>query len=444
MRTRRTSAPLWYDLAWRCLAPFALLKLWWRGIREPGYREHIGERFGRYRPLPDATPVIWVHAVSVGETRAAQPLIAALRRDFPTHRIVMTVMTAAGRATSGSLYGDSVTRAWLSYDTTANVDRFLDWCKPRFGILMETELWPNHVLRAAARGVPMFVVNARMSEKSARGYARFGALTADVLGALRGIAAQGSGDADRLRSLGASAVTVTGNLKFDAVVPEAAVTNGQALRAMLGTSRPVWVAGSTRDGEEAMLLDAMHERSVARGLDGIPRPSTVPIPSSISGTLAVIVPRHPQRFDEVFALIEKRGLKVIRRSENRAVPPDVTVVVGDSMGEMLAYYAAADVAFVGGSLLPLGGQNLIEPLVVGTPVVIGPSSYNFADVTRHAVDAGAAVQCADAQSAIEVIERLLGDRPSRNIMAAAARHLLDEHRGATGRTMNYLKERLGA
>ena len=410
-----------------------MLKLWWRGIREPGYRHHIGERFGRYPALPDARPVIWVHAVSVGETRAAQPLIAALRRDFPDHRIVMTMMTAAGRATSESLYGDAITRAWLSYDTTTNVDRFLDWCNPCFGILMETELWPNHVLRASSRGVPMFLVNARMSEKSTRGYARFGALTADVLGALRGIAAQGNGDAERLRALGAldaSQITVSGNLKFDVVVPEAAVAKGRALRAMFGASRAVWVAGSTRDGEEAMLLDALLGRRVD------------PTSASTPDPLLVIVPRHPQRFDEVVSLLQKRGLHVIRRSENRVVPPDVEFVVGDSMGEMLAYYAAADIAFIGGSLLPLGGQNLIEPLAVGTPVVIGPSSYNFADVTRHAVNAGAAIQCADSGSVIDAVQKLLVDRESRETMAAAARRLLDDHRGATERTMNYLKERL--
>ena len=333
-RPRRTSAPLWYDIAWRCLAPFALVKLWWRGIREPGYRKHIGERFGRYAPLPDAQPVIWVHAVSVGETRAAQPLITALRRDFPEHRIVMTMMTAAGRATSEALYGDTVTRAWLAYDTTTNVDRFLDWCRPRFGILMETELWPNHVLRASAREVPMFLVNARMSEKSARGYARFGALTADVLGALRGIAAQGTGDAERLRSLGAldaSAISVSGNLKFDVAVPEAAVAKGRTLRAMFGVSRPVWVAGSTRDGEEQMLLDAMQldaipgRRADSRPLEAMPSGSDAATSPLICHPLLVIVPRHPQRFDEVVALIRKCGLNVIRRSENRALPSDVDV-----------------------------------------------------------------------------------------------------------------------
>ena len=252
-------------------------------------------------------------------------------------------------------------------------------------------------------------------------------------------------------------------MKFDVAVSETAVAKGHALRAMFGVSRPVWVAGSTREGEEEMLLDAMqlderqrdatlhnatlHNAITDRHADS--RPPDAPPSGSDAATsplirhpLLVIVPRHPQRFDEVVALVRKRGLNVIRRSENRVVPADVDVVVGDSMGEMLAYYAAADVAFIGGSLLPLGGQNLIEPLAVGTPVVIGPSSYNFAEVTRHAVAAGAAVQCPDAGSVIDVVSKLVEDPLSRETMRAAARRLLEEHRGATERTMNYLKGRL--
>ena len=425
----KKAAPLWYDVLWWCLLPFAVLRLWWRGIREPGYRQHIGERFGHYgahAPGIDESPVIWIHAVSVGETRAAQPLVAALRREYPDHRIVLTAMTAAGRATSESLYGDTVTRAWLPYDTRAFADRFLDRFSPRFGILMETELWPNLVLRATARGLPMFLCNSRMSAKSARGYARLAALTADVLRALHGIAAQSKGDADRLIALGAVEVRVTGNVKFDVDIPDAAIAKGQALRALFGSSRPIGVAGSTRDGEEAILLDALAKHRLA------------------ADALLVIVPRHPQRFDDVAALIERRGLRVARHSENRAVPPDVGIVVGDSMGEMLAYYAAADVAFIGGSLLPLGGQNLIEPLAVGTPVVIGPSSYNFSEVTQQAVASGAVIQCADADSTIAEVARLLIDRTAREGMAGAAKRLLDEHRGATGRTIADLGERLAA
>ena len=420
----RRSAPLWYEAAWALLLPPALLRIWGRGIREPGYRRHVAERFGRYAPLPDRSPVIWVHAVSVGETRAAQPLIAALRRNHPDHRIVLTVMTASGRATSEALYGDTVTRVWLPYDTGAFVERFLDWCRPRFGMLMETELWPNLVLRATARGIPMFLVNARMSEKSARGYRRFERVARDTLRALRGIAAQSDADADRLRALGALDVRVTGNVKFDVTVPEEAIAKGRALRALFGDQRSVWVAGSTRDGEETILLDALARHSLS------------------ASALLVIVPRHPQRFEEVVALVERRGLPVVRRSDNRPVPSDVTIVVGDSMGEMLAYYVAGDVAFIGGSLLPLGGQNLIEPLAVGTPVVIGPSSFNFSEVTKQAVVSGAAVQCVDADAVIASVATLIDRHSSRHAMLAAAAKLLDEHRGATARTIAYVRERL--
>lgn len=417
---------MWYEVLWRLALPFALARLWWRGIREPGYRRHIGERFGRHAPLPDAKPVIWIHAVSVGETRAAQPLIARLQQDFPQHQILLTAMTAAGRATSEAVYGDKVTRAWLPYDTASAVERFLDWCRPQFGVLMETELWPNLILRARARGVPVFLANARLSEKSARGYARLPTITARVLRALAGIAAQAPSDAERLIALGATNVAVTGNLKFDMTIPEAALEQARVLRAMFGAGRPLWVAGSTRDGEEALLLDAM---ALARA-------------SLPTDALLLIVPRHPQRFDDVARLLERRGVRYARRSDGMPLAADVAVVVGDSMGEMFAYYGAADVAFIGGSLLPLGGQNLIEPLAVGTPVVIGPSSYNFSEATREAVAHGVARQCADASAVLDAVAALLRDADARARMRAAARSLLEAHRGATERTARWIEDQL--
>ena len=250
-------APLWYELLWRLALPFALMRLWWRGRKEPGYRRHVGERLGRYQRLPDARPAIWIHAVSVGETRAAEPLVAALRESYPDHRLVLTHMTAAGRATGQALFGDRVTQAYFPYDTSFGASRFLEWCRPRFGLLMETELWPNMILRAAARGIPLFLVNARMSEASARGYGRLARMSRNMLQALAGVAAQAAADAERLTRLGARRVAVTGNVKFDVAVPDTTAERGRALRRLFGESRPVWVAGSTRDGEEALLLAAL-------------------------------------------------------------------------------------------------------------------------------------------------------------------------------------------
>jgi 3-deoxy-D-manno-octulosonic-acid transferase len=419
-------APLWYELLWRLALPLALLRLWWRGMKEPGYRRHVGERFGRYPALPDARPAIWIHAVSVGETRAAEPLVAALRDRYPDHRLVLTHMTAAGRATGQALFGDGVTQAYFPYDTSFGAGRFLDWCRPRFGLLMETELWPNMILRAAAHGVPLFLVNARMSEKSARGYGRLARLSRNMLQALAGVAAQTAADAERLTRLGANQVAVTGNVKFDVAVPDATVERGRTLRRLFGELRPVWVAGSTREGEETLLLAAL---------------ARTPLPPD---ALLVIVPRHPQRFDAVAELLEQRGLQFVRRSSGQPVPAGISIVLGDTMGEMPACYAAADVAFIGGSLLPLGGQNLIEPLAVGTPVLIGPSTFNFAEVARDALARGAACQGADADAIVVEAAALLRDPEMRARMTAAGTTLLAAHHGATRRTLDWMAARLAA
>lgn len=419
-------APLWYELLWRLALPLALLRLWWRGRREPGYRLHVGERLGSYPALPDARPVIWIHAVSVGETRAAEPLVAALGDLHPGHRLVFTHMTAAGRATGQALFGDRVTQAYFPYDTSFGTSRFLDWCHPHFGLLVETELWPNVILRAAARGIPLFLVNARMSEKSALGYARFARMSRNTLRALAGVAAQTAMDAERLAGLGASRVTVTGNIKFDVAVPDTAVERGRELRSLFGESRPVWVAGSTRDGEETLLLAALERASLP------------------TDTLLVLVPRHPQRFEAVAELLGRRGLQFVRRSDGQPVPAGIFIVLGDTMGEMLAYYAAADIAFIGGSLLPLGGQNLIEPLAVGTPVLIGPSTFNFAEAAREALARGAARQAADADAIAVEAAALLRDPEMRARMRAAGIDLLAAHRGATTRTLDWIAAQLEA
>jgi 3-deoxy-D-manno-octulosonic-acid transferase len=415
-----------YTLLWYAALPLLPLRLWWRGRREPGYRRHIGERFGWYAadaPRPRGE-VYWVHAVSLGETRAAEPLVRRIARERPGATIVLTSMTATGREAGRAFGDDRVVQAWLPYDVPFAARHFLERFSPRAGLLMETELWPNLVHACGKRGVPLFLVNARMSERSAAGYARLGSLTRPMIGALAGVAAQTRADAERLGALGATDVTVTGNLKFDVAVPDATVERGAALRARLGRDRPVWLAASTRDGEESLLLDAM-----ANG--------TLP-----ANALLLLVPRHPQRFDEVFALVRARGLACARRSGEGSIDATTRVVLGDTMGEMPAYCAAADVAFVGGSLLPLGGQNLLEPIAVGVPTLVGPHTFNFADATERAVEAGAARRVEDADALVREVDRLLRDPAQRAAMRAAAATFMAAHRGAADRLWGWLAPRL--
>ncbi len=415
-----------YTLLWYLVLPLTPLRLWWRGRREPGYRAHRGERYGRYDPRVAAPggDVIWVHAVSVGETRAAAPLIERLRREHPAVTVLLTCMTATGRETGRALYGDTVVQAWLPYDVPFAVRAFLDRFRPRAGLLLETELWPNLIAEARTRGTEMFLVNARMSEQSAAGYARFASLTAPMLKTLSGVAAQTPGDAARLSLLGAHDVATTGNLKFDVPIPPETLALGRELRVRFGGERPVWIAASTRDGEEALLLDALAH-------------SPMPL-----GMLTVIVPRHPQRFAEVAALLRSRGLPFVRRSDAGAVPADIAFVLGDSMGEMLAYYAAADVAFVGGSLLPLGGQNLIEPIAMGVPTLVGPHTFNFAEAAVQAIAAGAAARVTDADALVIAVTALLTDPAGRAVMSDKARAFHAAHRGAADRLWTWLAPRL--
>ena len=412
-----------YGLALALALPIIPLRLWWRGRKEPGYRKNVAERFGRYAVRADK-PVIWLHAVSLGETRAAQPLVRALAERYPDHELLVTQMTATGRAAAESLYGETALIAFLPYDYPFAVSRFFDHFRPRLGVLMETEVWPNLLRAANERGVPTLLANARLSEKSAHGYARIASLAREAFGNLTVAAAQGEADAARLRDLGVKDVEVTGNMKFDTTPTLAALDLAKDFRERYGDRRVLLLA-STREGEEPLLLDAIG-------------------PVLPGATLVVVVPRHPQRFDEVAGMLAKRGLAFVRRSEDRAVPPDVRFVLGDSMGEMAAYYASCDVAFIGGSLLPFGAQNLIEACAVGAPVIIGPSTFNFAHATELAIEAGAAVQVSDAAEVVTVASRLLADSARLEAMAAAGRSFSAAHRGATARTMAIVERLLGA
>jgi 3-deoxy-D-manno-octulosonic-acid transferase len=413
-----------YSLLVCALLPWAVLHLLWRARRQPAYLHYWKERFGIFTAVAPG-PTIWIHAVSVGETRAAQPIVAALREKFPAHRIVFTHMTPTGRETSVALFGDTVGRVYLPYDTPWAVARFLRWLQPEFGLIMETELWPNLIAACRKHDIPMHLVNARLSERSARRYARFPRLTAEALAALSTVCAQSPADAERLRQLGATDVTVTGNVKFDIDVPAAQLALGQQLRARCG-ERQCWLAASTREGEEKLILDAWRkvgsDRRESPSRDG----STV---------LLIIVPRHPQRFDEVAQLATAMGFAVQRRAENADVLPTTEVLIGDSMGEMFAYYAMADLAFVGGSLLDYGSQNLIEPCAVGTPVLVGPSTRNFAEAAAGATACGAALAIQDAEMLVSTALRLLAAPAELQRMGTAGREFAARHRGATARTL---------
>jgi len=415
---------LLYSFMWWLALPLVLGRLWWRGRREPGYRTHLGERLGFHGHKLERRLTIMVHAVSVGETRAAEPLVEALLAARPDCRILLTHMTPTGRATGRSLFGkhgERVLQSFLPYDTGFMVGRFLRHFEPAICILMETEVWPNLIHGCAAHGVPVALVNARLSERSLRRGRKIGSLMTDAARAISLVAAQTEADAARIASLGAPNVAVTGSIKFDVVPPQAALDTGAMLRARFA-HRPVFLCASTREGEEALILDAF------KAMDARP-----------AGMLLVLVPRHPQRFDEVARMVVERGLSLARRS---ALPDrvDADVMLGDSMGEMFAYYAACDCAFIGGSLLPLGGQNLIEACALGRPVLVGEHTFNFLQATEEAVAAGGALRVPDAAALLHAAAGLLDDADRRAAIGAQALAFAARHRGATLRTVELLQQ----
>ncbi|MFJ3044275.1 lipid IV(A) 3-deoxy-D-manno-octulosonic acid transferase [Herbaspirillum chlorophenolicum] len=415
---------LLYSALWWFAMPLVLLRLWRRGRKEPGYRQHVGERLGFYPRLSDPAPrFIWVHAVSVGETRAAEPLIDALLREYPQHSILLTCMTATGRATGAQLFGRHgvrVLQSFLPYDTGWMCARFLRHFRPDACILMETEVWPGLIAQCQRHDVPVMLANARLSERSLRRGRRFAALLRPAAEAIACVGAQSEADAQRLRAFGARHVEVTGSLKFDVQPPADVVERGLAWRRAVG-GRKVLLCASTREGEEQLILDALGK------LDKV-------------DWLTVIVPRHPQRFDEVATMMRAQGLSMRRRSElgDDFQVDGVSAVLGDSMGEMFAYYAVCDVALIGGSLLPLGGQNLIEAFALGKPVLIGPHTFNFQVITEEAVAAGAALRVADAEAGLCAAGGLMSDKALLAAAGDEATRFVAQHQGATAATMRML------
>jgi 3-deoxy-D-manno-octulosonic-acid transferase len=404
---------IFYRLAWAIVLPLALARLIIRSIKVPLYRADLSQRFGGGNV--SAQSPIWIHAVSVGETRAAQPLVLALQARFPTCPILLTQTTATGRETARTLFGPSVERVWLPWDAGWCMRRFLSRRRPLLCILLETELWPTLIAECNRRHIPVVLANGRLSRRSAKRYARWPSISLPMLCRLTQVAAQTKSDAVRFRALGAVNVTVTGNLKFDNLPLPEKQSLGLNWRTALNGRRTVLLA-STRAGEEALLLDAFHSRLAP-------------------DVLLILVPRHPDRFDQVAAELEARGLSFARRSGGRLPDPRCRVWLGDSMGEMFAWYTLADVAVIGGSWLPLGGQNLIEACAAGSPVIVGRHTFNFAQATEDALAAGAALRVADAAEAAEWAEALLEDGEQRTRMSAAGIAFAHAHRGAAARNM---------
>lgn len=403
-----------YKQLWQIAPPLIRRYLTKRGRRAPAYLENWGERFGSPMAQPVQQP-IWIHAVSVGETRAAQPLVAALRRHFPDAPLLMTQMTPTGREAAQNLFPDAQCR-YLPYDKPEWVAQFLREHQPRFGVLMETEIWPNLMHACQEARVPLFLANARLSEKSQRGYLKIRGLVEPAMQTLSGCFAQTAADAERLHLIGASNVHVCGNTKYDIAPPEQMRALAAAFRERIGR-RPVLVCASTRahkgEDEAELLLQAWQRY---RG-----------------DALLMIVPRHPERFQTAYDTALALGYRVQKRSEGGLVRPDTQVWIGDSMGELFAYYLSADVAFVGGSLVDTGCQNIIEPIACGLPTLFGPSTYNFAAACTAALAAGAAAQVQSADDWCETATRLLANPEQRAAYAQQAQAFVAAHQGASRR-----------
>jgi 3-deoxy-D-manno-octulosonic-acid transferase len=415
-----------YTLLLRLLLPLVVLRLRWRSLKAPGYGQRIDERLGRDRPGPDPAD-LWVHAVSVGEVQAAAALIHRLLERQPPLRILVTTTTPTGTERLATLFGERVSHLYTPYDLPEAVAALLDRARPRLLVVMETEIWPNTLVECARRRIPTVLANARLSERSARGYRRVQPLTRETLRRFDLIAAQTQADADRFLWLGADPdrVTVTGSVKFDQRTPADLQDRAEAMRRLWGTQRPVWVAASTHEGEEEQVLSA-HKRILER----------------IPEALLVLVPRHPERFDRVAALAQRQGLTPVRRSARAACPPNRSVFLGDTMGELPVFLAAADAAFVGGSLVPVGGHNLLEAAAVGVPVATGPHTFNFAAIVELLTAEGAAAVVTSPESLAELMIRWLSDAAMRASIGERGRRAVERNRGALGRLIEIVESRL--
>nr|VFK80357.1 MAG: 3-deoxy-D-manno-octulosonic-acid transferase [Candidatus Kentron sp. SD] len=432
-RPARDSSVTAYSTIHYAILPFILFRLLWRGIKAPGYRERWRERFGFGQFLAPGEPRVWIHAVSVGEVQASVPIARALRSRYPGIHILMTTTTPTGAAHAVGALGAAVKHRYIPYDLPDCVGRFLDRVSPSLALILETELWPNILHACQARAVPVLLINARLSARSARGYGRVGRTTRGMLANISSIAAQGQGDADRFIALGADPhkVQVTGSIKFDLAPCPRAREEGQIMRQYWGRNRPVWIAASTHEGEEEKILDVFRE-----------------VRKEIPDCLLILAPRHPERFSKANTLAHQRGYDTLLRSHlpKTALLPDfqADVFIGDTMGELPLLYAASDVAFVGGSLVSVGGHNMLEPAALGIPVLFGPHVFNFLEIAHNLRECGGARQVQDSMELSSVLTALLRDANARRVMGEKAKTFVDTNRGALDTVMKLVESLMSA
>jgi 3-deoxy-D-manno-octulosonic-acid transferase len=414
-----------YTLMFHLGLPLVALRLWLRARKAPAYRQRIGERFAIGLPTMQRGG-FWVHAVSVGESIAAAPMIRALLKQYPDVPITVTCMTPTGSERIGAMFAGEprIQHCYLPYDLPWAAGRFLDHVQPRLGIIMETELWPNHIAQCARRGIPVMLANARLSERSARGYGRFARLTRPMLAQMSGFAVQTEVEARRFIDLGArpECVTVTGSIKFDLSIDPQLLESAARLREQWQTTgRPVWIAASTHAGEDESVL-AAHRQMLASHPDA----------------LLILVPRHPERFGSVHDLCQQQGFATVRRSTGQDVTPATSVLLGDTMGELLFLYALADVAFVGGSLVPNGGHNLLEPAALAKPVLSGPHLFNFLEIAGMLRSAGALEEVNDGTALAAAVQRLFDQPQLAESMASAGLNVMKANQGALQRLLDLI------
>ncbi|NWN92690.1 3-deoxy-D-manno-octulosonic acid transferase [Marinobacter adhaerens] len=412
-----------YSQLIRLILPFILLRLWWQGRQAPELRINWQQRLG-FAPREHGR-VVWVHAVSVGETIAAAPMVRRLLARDPGITILMTAMTDTGLTQAMKMFGDQVEYAYAPYDTPGAIRRFLNRVHPNILVIMETEIWPNMIRQSRSRQVPVFLINARLSEHSARGYERVKRLVAPIMGSISWVAAQAEKDAERLRRLGvpASRVAVTGSVKFDVDIPAAVLEASRQLKESL-SDRPVWIAGSTHEGEDARLL-AAHKQLLQHHPDA----------------LLIIVPRHPERFDAVAELVRQQGVSLVRRSSG-AAPTDVQVYLGDTMGELMMLYGASDVAFVGGSLIERGGHNPLEPAGWGIPVISGPHVFNFETIYQSLRDDRGVTIVSNEDELASRLRELFDDPDERETSGQQALAVVNKNKGALDKVIDGIMERV--